>query len=172
MKTAVEFFNTFSLINLGEVRRIPYIYLQCVCLWFDEKEIGNSKCKIYSNVIELTLNRGAMKIQSGSAPVSVQAGREFSVPHCMLEKPYCMQNIALLFKLGELAFFALFDVENIQRLVLDVTVARKYLEPEELDYCLKLGLLSQNKVYRKLVMCLFNINLYKNFSRHSTFRPT
>jgi hypothetical protein len=57
-----------------------------------------------------------------------------------------------------LAFYALFGSENRQMLVMDYKFATQYLKPDELQTCLKLGLLSQNKVYGPVSRHIHNVS--------------
>lgn len=153
-KKIEDFFRTASSKNLKEISSVPYIYLQCVGLWYDNWEIGRSKCEIYTNVMEITLFRGTGKIKQ-ALPQTHEISSE--IPICIEGKEQCKNHWKLLLKLGKLAFDALFGNENRQILVMDGKFAAKYLE-HDLDYCLKLGLMSQNKVYGPVSKTISNVS--------------
>ncbi|XP_053384155.1 uncharacterized protein LOC123536123 [Mercenaria mercenaria] len=146
-KTTEEFQTATSSVKLDTVRYIPYILLQMICLWFDGKTIGNSRCQIYSNIIELTLSRGLRKLQKnglsyGSRP---NLAKESEVPYCFHSNEVSKLHYDVLLGLGKVAFETLFSSKMKSCLVFDRMAVLDSLSEENLTFCLRMGLLSQNK---------------------------
>ncbi|XP_053378893.1 uncharacterized protein LOC123526342 isoform X2 [Mercenaria mercenaria] len=144
-KTCKEF-NAAALgsLQIETIRYIPFVLLQMVCLWFDGKPIGKSKCEIYSNVIDFTLTRSLKKCGDY---VSCLDGNDAEIPFCLTSKECCKTFYSELLRLGEIAFQTLFTLEEESSLVFDKTLIRNFVSEQMLGFYLKVGLLSQNKAY-------------------------
>jgi hypothetical protein len=112
-----------------------------MCVFFGGLPIGKSKCEIYSNITEFTLERGLNK---RSLP-DVQTNDNAPVPNCMKENETCKRYFILLMKLGKLAFYTLFSENKESSLIFDRRIVTKYMTEQEIEFCLKVGLLCQTK---------------------------
>ncbi|XP_053378890.1 uncharacterized protein LOC123526342 isoform X1 [Mercenaria mercenaria] len=148
-KTIKEFHAATDSLQIKIIRYIPYVLLQMVCLWFDGKSIGKSKCEIYSNVIDLTLTRGLMKCREY---VSCLEGNDADIPFCLRSTECCKTFYSELLRLGVIAFQTLFALEEESSLVFDKTVIRNFVSDQMLGFYLKVGLLSQNKAYGRVAV--------------------
>ncbi|XP_045205654.2 uncharacterized protein LOC123557924 [Mercenaria mercenaria] len=142
-KSAVEFQNVVSSVRLGALKRIPYILLQILCLWFDGLTIGKSQCEIYSNTLELTLSRKDHDT-THEITESIQNG---APPACMSKNIKSLSHYNMLLKLGRLAFETLTSYRNESTLIFDDDIVYEYLSDDDLNIFLNVGLLSQNKDY-------------------------
>lgn len=160
-KDISNFNKLLSSLQIGAIRNIPYVKLQLIALWFDDRPIGKSKCEIYSNVIELTLERGLKKLkvtQPDPKPLEY-----FYVPNCIKENNYSFSYIDLLMKLAKLAFVTLFSKPKESTLLFDDKIALTYLEDQNKQFCMKLGLLSQTEDSR-----LVSAKKYRLFFHHKS----
>ncbi|XP_053378905.1 uncharacterized protein LOC128548361 [Mercenaria mercenaria] len=145
-KTAKEFESTTSTLKLENLRYIPYILLQMICLWFDGKSIGKSKCEIYTNIIKLTLSRGLIKLgKAASAPRGISTS--LNIPPCPHLSEICKSHYDVLIALAKLAFEKLFSSKLESNLVFDRSEVLCIISEDILQFCLEIGFLSQTKDY-------------------------
>ncbi|XP_053378822.1 uncharacterized protein LOC123526329 [Mercenaria mercenaria] len=120
-KTVEDFESATSTLKLDNLRYIPYILLQMICLWFDGKSIGRTKCEIYTNIITLTLSRGLLKIDNKGLPPMRGQNLEttYEIPHCLKSNNICKSHYEVLIGLALLAFKKLFSPKAESNLVFD-----------------------------------------------------
>ncbi|XP_053407161.1 uncharacterized protein LOC128559461 isoform X2 [Mercenaria mercenaria] len=150
-KTVEDFLATLSTMKRSTVNNIPFIILQRVCLWFDGESVGQSRCEIYSNILELTLSRGLMKL--GKRYWSSErrhSSDDTKFPSCLLSNDLCRSHYDLILSLGRVAFETLFCPERESSIVFDAKVVLDKIPEYSLTFCLKVGLLSQNRDYRQV----------------------
>ncbi|XP_053378903.1 uncharacterized protein LOC123526359 isoform X2 [Mercenaria mercenaria] len=145
-KTAKEFESTTSALKLDNLRYIPYILLQMICLWFDGKSIGKTTCEIYTNIIKLTLTRGLIKLgKEASAPRGPSTS--LNIPPCPHLSEICKSHYDVLIALAKLAFEKLFNSKLESNLVFDRSEVLCIISEDILQFCLEIGFLSQTKDY-------------------------
>ncbi|XP_053378826.1 uncharacterized protein LOC128548332 [Mercenaria mercenaria] len=148
-KTVEEFESATSTLKLDNLRYIPYILLQMICLWFDGKSIGRTKCEIYTNIITLTLSRGLLKIENKGLPPMRGQNLEttYEIPPCLKSIDICKSHYEVLIGLAFLAFKKLFSSKAERNLVFDRSEVLQVISEDILRFCLEIGFLSQNKDY-------------------------
>ncbi|XP_053393012.1 uncharacterized protein LOC128555244 [Mercenaria mercenaria] len=141
-KSAKKIQEAVAKSKLDEMRFIPYIILQFVCLLFDGKPISRSKCELYSNIVELILSRGRAKLRHTQSYV-LESKQQ--LPRCFINNEECKENYGLLLLTGRLAFEELFSEDEECSSIFEKTTVLKYMPSYTLDMCLNLGLLTQSK---------------------------
>lgn len=138
----------FSTANLGNVRALPYIYSQFLCLWYENKPVGGSKCEVYTAVVETTFNRGIQKYKSTTVVEGKsEVPADWNVPEGIKRISGCSPYHGLLIKLGRLAFYMLYSTENDQKFMFEVDDCKGYLTFDEIDFFVKVGFLTRRKGY-------------------------
>ncbi|XP_045161673.2 uncharacterized protein LOC123526543 [Mercenaria mercenaria] len=158
-KSVEAFFSLLDEKQLWKVSEVPLIVLQLLCLWYDGEQLGDSQCQIYSNMINLLFERHAR-----GSDVHVNDNTQ-KLPLCFDSNAECKKYSKLLIKLGKLAFDRLCSFNQEQELVFERTVALNVLDENDLDMCLKIGILTQSKhVDNKLTRRRSNVSfLHKTY---------
>ncbi|XP_060564775.1 uncharacterized protein LOC132723987 [Ruditapes philippinarum] len=147
-KKVEDFRTAVSSLKVDVLRSIPYIFLQLICLWFDDYTIGNSQCQIYSNTIELNLVRG--KSFTDVTVTETASNESVNHPVCLSANKECLHHYQQLLRLGKLAFETLTSGRNESALIFDDHIVNKFISTDEQRFLLNKGLLSQNKDFRKV----------------------
>lgn len=133
------------------LEKIPLILVYNLFLWhykINIEESEESLCRLYSRFSELLLSRTVLKYDSIESIFQHAPGE---MPPCFTGLKYCRQFYTLLTALGQLAFHTLYkEDEKENSLVFDISVAEKYLNAVQMDFSLKTGIITQNKVQGKL----------------------
>ncbi|XP_060564597.1 uncharacterized protein LOC132723824 [Ruditapes philippinarum] len=127
--------------RLEHIQGIPLLLMYIVCLWCNNIPIGNSKHKIYTNIIEFLLSRTSKKHPD------VQPSRESSaseIPEYFKNHEFCKRFYSLITSLTELAYQTLCNETRENMLVFDRTVADIYLKADDMKLSLLSGILSES----------------------------
>ncbi|XP_060557885.1 uncharacterized protein LOC132718254 [Ruditapes philippinarum] len=124
-----------------ELTFVPLLLIYTICLWCDGVQIGNSKCELYINIVELLLSR---TIQKHGDLQQVCDLSDSDTQECFAEHENCTKYYPLLMCLGKLAYYTLFNETRENTLVFDGSVAKKYLTPDEMKFTLHSGMLSES----------------------------
>ncbi|XP_060584503.1 uncharacterized protein LOC132740592 [Ruditapes philippinarum] len=139
-----QFLQTTSKRQIDELVCVPLLLIYRTCLWCDGVQIGDSKCDLYINIVELLLSR-TIKIHG-----ELQQSHELSssdIPECFAEYDNCTKYYPLLMHLGKLAYYTLFSETRENTLVFDGSVARKHLTLDETKFTFHSGMLSESTSY-------------------------
>ena len=140
-----DFQSAVALNKLVTVCEVPIVLMQLICLWFDERTLGTSRCSIYAETIDMLFRRRASEIQ-----ITTQNDKDFSreLPDCLKALPSDSKHVCLLYKLGHLAFEGLFGKpDEDSELIFDSSRGKIYdISEIEMNYLLTVGILSKNKV--------------------------
>ncbi|XP_060555853.1 uncharacterized protein LOC132716568 [Ruditapes philippinarum] len=129
--------------GLNNLKAVPLILMYIVCLWCDGKPIGQSKCQLYTSIVELLLSRTLNKhpeLETDTNP------SQDDLPQCFIKHVKCQKYSKLITVLGKLAFHTLFNVQKENTLVFNRSIAENYLCPGNLKLSLLSGILTESKV--------------------------
>lgn len=159
-KSSNEFDGLMRQNRVHKLKSIPLLLLQMLCLWFAKGLLGNSRCEIYSNMLEFLFSH-AMKRSSHSRTRLKAHGiakkkhpsseNPPKLPRCFSDCKLCHQHRDLLLALGHLAFDGLFGIFPESSLLFSQSVVEKHVNEDMLQFCKEIGILSQNNAYRKLI---------------------
>nr|XP_060588072.1 uncharacterized protein LOC132743560 [Ruditapes philippinarum] len=136
-----QFIQTINRRQNAQLAFVPLLLIYTICLWCDGIQIGDSKCDLYINIVELLLSR-TIQIH-----VELQQSCDLSegnIPNCLAEYKNCRKYYSLLMCLGKLAYYTLFNKTRENTLVFDGSVAKKYLSTDEMKFTLHSGMLSES----------------------------
>ncbi|XP_060586304.1 uncharacterized protein LOC132742043, partial [Ruditapes philippinarum] len=128
--------------RLEHMQGIPLLLMYIVCLWCNNKPIGNSKHEIYTNIVEFLLSRTSKKHPE------VQPSRESStsqIPEYFKRYEFCYKFYSLITSLSELAYQTLCNETMENALVFDGTVAETHLKADDIKLSLLSGILSESR---------------------------
>ncbi|XP_060569389.1 uncharacterized protein LOC132727812 [Ruditapes philippinarum] len=125
----------------AELTSVPLLLIYTICLWCDGVQIGNSKCDLYINIVELLLLRTIQKHGKFQIPQEHPAS---DIPECFAEYENCKTYFKLLIQLGKLAYYTLLNETRENTLVFDGSVTKKYLTLCEMKFTLLSGMLSES----------------------------
>ncbi|XP_045161442.2 uncharacterized protein LOC123526377 [Mercenaria mercenaria] len=154
-KNHTHFYRDIKMHRLHDIKNVPLLLMQTICLWFDGKSLGNSRCEIYFNLVELLLRK------CEGRPTEIKVTKEdieTTLPAWFSENEFCCKYYAYISALGKLSFHTLFGTNQGSSLVFSQTVTKKYIEEKELQFGLNVGLLSKDKVLGKLASGHYNIS--------------
>ncbi|XP_060584957.1 uncharacterized protein LOC132740913 [Ruditapes philippinarum] len=129
--------------DLEDVESTPLLLLYLICLWVEDIPIGNSVVDLYASIIQLLLYR-TEKIH-GELHLSSKTYQSY-IPKCFRKHNHCCKYYTLLMILGKLAFHTLISDNRESKLVFDKHVAKNYLKQEDLNFCLRSGIITESKV--------------------------
>ncbi|XP_060582000.1 uncharacterized protein LOC132738514, partial [Ruditapes philippinarum] len=124
-----------------ELISVPLLLIYTICLWCDGVQIGNSKCELYINIVELLFSRTIQKHGNLQQLCDLS---ESDIPKCFAKYENCTKCSSLLMCLGKLAYLTLFNETKETTLVFDRSVAEKYLSIDEMNFTLNAGVLSES----------------------------
>ncbi|XP_060586677.1 uncharacterized protein LOC132742326 [Ruditapes philippinarum] len=124
-----------------ELTSVPLLLIYAICLWCDGVQIGNSKCELYVNIVELLLSR---TIQKHGDLQELCDLSDTDIPECFAEYENCTKYYPFLVHIGNLAYYTLFNETRENTLVFDGSVAKRYLTPEEMKFAFHSGILSES----------------------------
>ncbi|XP_060601152.1 uncharacterized protein LOC132754529 [Ruditapes philippinarum] len=140
-RDVTEFISGIKSRENNELTSVPLLLIYTICLWCDGVQIGNSKCELYINIVELLLSR---TIQKHGDLQQFCVLSDSDIPECLAEYENGMKYYTLLTCLGKLAYYTLINKTRENTLVFDGSVARKYITPDEMKFILHSGMLSES----------------------------
>jgi hypothetical protein len=140
-RDVTEFISGIKSRQNDELTSVPLLLIYTICLWCDGIQIGNSKCELYINIVELLLSR---TIQKHGDLQQVCVPSDSDIPECLAEYENSTKYYPLLMHLGKLAYYTLFSETKENTLVFDRSVARKHFTPDEMKFTLHSGMLSES----------------------------
>lgn len=149
-KLTDDFHRLIKRRNLSHFKTIPIVLKELICCWYDNKEIGSSKCQIFSNVLETFLNISEQKYRSiFQESRSLKQGKSFpDLPMCIKCKSKCNKFISLLLSLGKLAFDTLLSEDRENALVFEHDSDLFHLSKEEEQLSFDTGILTANEIIK------------------------
>ncbi|XP_045212363.2 uncharacterized protein LOC123563570 [Mercenaria mercenaria] len=137
--------------ELANLESNPTLLMYIICLWCEGKPLGKSKSELYSQIVELLLNRAEQKSKLKSVRdmetenLALNANDQDEIPWCLKGHDLCLQYYQLFKALGHLAFDSLFDKSRSNTLVFDKTKADGFLSKECLRVSLDSGMLTETE---------------------------
>ena len=125
--------------KLEDLEKVPLLLMYLICLWFENKELGSSRCAVYCRIIELLLSRTLKNCQKLKPDLNTF---QCELPECIIEQESCKKLSSLIMSLAELAYYSLFNEKRENTLVFGKAVAEKYLTYENMDFIFKSGILT------------------------------
>lgn len=122
---------------------IPIMSMQLACIWYANGNLPQSKCEIYSTMLEMMFTRHQDKT------ASVEFGQKTvrTLPNCFSNCSLCQFETEVLEQLGRLAFETLFpDCGRLTNLVFGDKILAQFLEPAVQKSVLSVGLLTGHKL--------------------------
>ncbi|XP_045184200.2 uncharacterized protein LOC123542409 [Mercenaria mercenaria] len=149
-----DFNSTIEHKGISDLETVPLLLMYLLCLWYDEVDLGRSKCELYCQIVEMLLKRTCKKY-----PVMQQASKphQSDIPQCFIEHVHCKKYYTLLKALGQLAFETLFSDQSESTLVFSQSMTDLYLNAGDLKLCLHSGILTQSK-QQKLTKKKFKVS--------------
>ncbi|XP_060606184.1 uncharacterized protein LOC132758528 [Ruditapes philippinarum] len=135
-----HFFKMLSSKRLRNFESTPVILMHLLCLWLEETDPGESRCEIYSNMLELLFRRAEI-----TKSYRKKGKQQMKLPNCFTRNTLCKRNAKLLLSLGNLAFATLFGTNGEAVYVFDRFIANGLMQDHDVQRCLEVGILSQNE---------------------------
>lgn len=129
--------------SIHEFEVNPLILTYLICLWCEGKPVGDSKCDVYSEVLELLVLRTKEKCLNIEI---ISSTGNITLPSCFKNKNHMKACFGVLINLGRLAFEAFFSPNKERSLVFDASFMNGILSKDTYEFSLSTGLLVQNKV--------------------------
>ncbi|XP_045163497.2 uncharacterized protein LOC123527868 [Mercenaria mercenaria] len=142
-------FNTESFSSeIDDLENVPMLLMYLICLWCEGKPLARSKCELFSNILDLKLQRNKRRIEilQLSELVKRVDSSKVEVPHCFASLSYCKQYIGVLIPLGQLAFDTLFNEKRERTIVFESSEVEEVLCPEYFKFGLSTGILTQTEI--------------------------
>ncbi|XP_053382087.1 uncharacterized protein LOC128549470 [Mercenaria mercenaria] len=139
--TAKQLHKKIKENKLEHLESVPLLSMYLICLWCEDIPLGQSKCGLYSSIIELLLSRPISKhpeVEPTGEP------SQSDIPQCFSKHEHCNQYCTYLKALGKLALETLFNETKENTLVFYKSVAEKHLTPEYLKLSFDSGILTQS----------------------------
>lgn len=155
-KTPNEFNHLLQMKGLLRFVQFPLILMQFLCLWYDGKDPGESKCQIFSNMLELLFTYACKRTDFADKYKNVQEHSKKGtwvnkiLPPCFKTAPLCSKYRKVLFSLAKLSYETLFGENYDNSLVFDQKVVDIYLSEDEFLLSVETGILLQSKQTGKL----------------------
>ncbi|XP_045161370.2 uncharacterized protein LOC123526328 [Mercenaria mercenaria] len=132
--------------KIVEFETSPMLLLYLICLWLDEKPLGDSRCSLYSNIVEMLLQKFAEKQQI----LPTFAEDKMSIPECFKRNEQCCKYFTFVDALSYLAFITLFNQHIENKYVFADTIAKENMPGKYIEFWLKTGILTQIKGRKRL----------------------
>ncbi|XP_053406908.1 uncharacterized protein LOC128559421 [Mercenaria mercenaria] len=138
--------------HIVEFETTPMLLLYLICLWFDKKPLGDSRCSLYSNIVEMLL-------QEVPKPQKLPelADENKSIPKCFEGNEHCCTNFRFIEDLAYLAFKTCFNKKTETKYVFTDVIAKNYMSEQCLEFWLRTGILTQ--VTRKIRLTTRDISV-------------
>ncbi|XP_045173202.2 uncharacterized protein LOC123534832 [Mercenaria mercenaria] len=131
------------LKDLSELKSIPILLQQMVCVWHDLESLGKSQCDIYSSMLNLLIQ---VAEQNEKLKPVFQLPTSNLLPSCMQDKQECRSHQQLVLSLAKLAFQTLFSNQSDSLLVFPSSQMEVCgMTTREIDECLAVGILTQSE---------------------------
>lgn len=141
-----EFLKEIKELHLEEFLFTPLVLVHLVLLLKENRDLGRSKCEIYSNIIEYILDISQQKNKDLNCDSYFPRTESANIPFCFKDNKVCQKYYSLLLTLGKIAFKTLFTDKKETSVVFDESVVDAVLDsPEAKECCLKVGLLTKCK---------------------------
>ncbi|XP_053405589.1 uncharacterized protein LOC123544632 isoform X2 [Mercenaria mercenaria] len=137
---------------IASMKKVPIMLLQLICLWFDDKLQGSSRCAVYSAMLELFFSWNDKKKKEKVEERLFKNMRDMSkdspkieLPQYLLSNRLCKLYKFLIHELSRLAYETLFTNEKEASLTFENSVFEELeISDEVKTSCLKLGILSKD----------------------------
>ncbi|XP_053373330.1 uncharacterized protein LOC128546563 [Mercenaria mercenaria] len=150
-KNKADFENDLSECSFeDDMRRMPMVLRQLICLWFDGKLSSFGKTEIYSNILSLHFE-WANQRHNNDEIFGYMREKSANLENVIIPDPCIRTELCQEFKyvvnlVGRLAHVTLLSEQKESSLVFDNSVFRRLQIPEEvISFCLKTGILSKER---------------------------
>ncbi|XP_045161250.2 uncharacterized protein LOC123526248 [Mercenaria mercenaria] len=167
-KSPDDFRDMLEAKGLHKFIHFPLILMQLLSLWYDGRETGESKCQIFSNMLELLFihakRRSNFEDKFKNIPHKKGKRSNKTLPRSFTSAPLCQKYNQVLNSLSKLAYETMFGENFDNSLVFDHSIVKRYLSDDEFSLCLETGILLQSKENGKLTSEDLNYSfLHKTF---------
>lgn len=144
--------------HLSDLKEVPIVAMQLVCIWHESETIADSLCAIYSNMVKMMLERK----QELDKQENILTKED--MPRCFQGTKWFKVEKEILLQLGNLAFETLFRADRkAAKLTFDGDDTSHYLQKDIKKQALSVGLLTERKI-RSLNKTLAHFSfLHKTF---------
>ncbi|WAR20372.1 hypothetical protein MAR_002210 [Mya arenaria] len=175
-KDVEDFFLKIFHKDMRNVLSSTLVALQLLSLWYKGHSLGESKCQVYCNVLEMMF-ANVLKRNPHVQNYLVEEHRKDDCLMCLQTRHNCMRFQEYIRSLGKIAFFSLFDFETLER-----QMERKFATLICTRNVEEIGLLSGlllkrqihsssvnpryeysflHKTYQELLACIYIASMYK-----------
>lgn len=125
--------------HLSDLKKVPIVAMQLVCIWHESKSLADSVCGIYSTMLKMMFGR------ERHSPETFLT--EEDMPKCFHGKKWYMSEKEILRQLGKLAFETLLPVDgHSEHVIFYEDVISKHLTDNIRMKSLSVGLLTERKI--------------------------
>ncbi|XP_053393400.1 uncharacterized protein LOC128555325 [Mercenaria mercenaria] len=165
---------SYTQLYFDHIRYVPIMLIQLICLWFNGKAILKTSCQVFSEMIELRMELENEKHDLEQCEDSENDSKNSGtvdldlIPKCLKRNGYIVKQFTLLKILGHLAYDASFGDNNelTTVTVFDRKYVLNYMTAFQLQYCFKLGLLTQsrsNNLSARMAAISFQHKLFQDY---------
>jgi len=123
--------------NISSLLQTPILLLHIVCLFFDGREVSDSKCKIYANILDMLIGRKPISIATeGSLDDDSKRHN-----NCFADNLNVRRCWAIIVKISKLAFDQLFQKPGHSSVVFDSDLTT--INEKEKSFALRCGILTE-----------------------------
>ncbi|XP_060587863.1 uncharacterized protein LOC132743363 [Ruditapes philippinarum] len=131
--------------SLVDLKQVPIMLQQLICLWCDGKLNKTSRCAIYTGMLELYLTWNINKTLGNNAQC-MESSQNVELPQYLRDVEICRLNSHLIYGVSRLAYETLFNYPKDKSLTFDKSVFDDLKIAQEVrETCLKLGILTEDK---------------------------
>jgi hypothetical protein len=131
--------------SVVDLKQVPIMLQQLVCLWCDGKLDKTSRCAIYTGMLELYFTWNINKTL-GSNTECMESSQNVELPQYLTDVEICRLNSHLIYGVSRLAYETLFNYPKDKSLTFDKAVFDDLKISQDVrQTCLKLGILTEDK---------------------------
>ncbi|WAR01496.1 hypothetical protein MAR_008054 [Mya arenaria] len=113
LKEIEEFFRFIERKGLQNLIHNTLVALQLLSLWYEGHSLGNTKCQVYCNVLEMMFANVLQRNPHIQYYVAEDHQRSATI-RCLQTRRHCLKFQEYIRNLGKMAFYSLFDVETLE----------------------------------------------------------
>lgn len=134
--------------GIHELIYTPMLLIQMICLWYDGRPLGKTKCQIYGNIVEFVLQCGQVKLQNYLMQQEAEShkGLQTDPPKCLQEYESFLQHYLHLIDVGAFALKTLTNKERESNLVFESRKVEESLSMDVIQFCLQTGILTKSRI--------------------------
>ncbi|XP_060579745.1 uncharacterized protein LOC132736604 isoform X1 [Ruditapes philippinarum] len=131
--------------SLKNLKQVPIMLQQLICLWFDGKLDKTSRCAIYTSMLELFFTWNDMKT-TGTSTRLMKGTQKVDLPKYLADKTKLRLNRHFIYEVSRLAYETLFNCPKDKSLTFDICMFDELeISDEVRENCLKLGIITEDE---------------------------